>query len=175
MTRQLPRILMTSLALLAACQLPASASTLVDGNKRLMIGRYSTAEAAPPQGLAEPLALVAQITFPREQVATIGEAIDYTLLRTGYALVDAQAMPADARRFLGLPLPEAQRTLGPFSVQDMLAVLVGKAWTWHTDHVSRRLWFTLANGQAPRRLQPIVSAQPSAPAQQPAGAKPGKE
>lgn len=174
MTRQLPRIL-TSLALLATCQIPAIATTLVDGNKRLLIGRYSTAEAAPQQGLAEPLALVAQITFPREQVTTIGEAIEYTLLRTGYALMDTQAMPADARRFLGLPLPEAQRTLGPFSVQDMLAVLVGKAWTWHTDHVLRRLWFTLTTNQAPRRLQPIVSPHSSQSAQQPIDAKPIKE
>lgn len=168
MNRHMPRFLMAaSLALLAPCH----ASTLVDGNKRLMINRYTTAEAQPQQGLAEPLALVAQITFPREQVATVGEAIDYTLLRTGYALVDQQALPPDAKRFLGLPLPEAQRTLGPYSIQDMLAVLVGKAWSWHTDHVSRRVWFTLASSQAPRRLQPIVSPQPA----QQTGAKPAKE
>lgn len=155
MNRHLPRIL-ASAALLAMAFNAHANPPLVDGNKRLQLGRYTTADALPPQNLNDPLALVAQITFPREQVTTIGEAVDYTLLRTGYALADTQALSADARRFLTLPLPEAQRTLGPYSVQDMLTVLTGKAWSWHTDQVTRRLWITLAT-QAPRRLQPIVS------------------
>lgn len=159
--QHLPRKTLRPLLLLAmACATAAHAVPLVDGNKRLQLGRYTTAEAVPQPNLADPLALVAQITFPREQVSTVGEAIDYTLLRTGYALVDAQALTQEARRFLGLPLPEAQRTLGPYSVQDMLNVLVGKAWAWHTDHVTRRLWLTLVNGAAApvrRQLAPIVS------------------
>ncbi len=105
---------------------------------------------------------MAQITFPREQVTTIGDAIEYTLLRTGYALPDRKGLPADAQQFLTLPLPEAQRTLGPFSVQDILNVLVGKAWRWQTDPVTRRVWFTLVNGPTPRQLQPIVSPAPVA-------------
>lgn len=125
------------------------AMQLADGNKRLQLGRYTTAEALPQPHLNEPLALVAQLTFPHEQVTTVGEAIEYTLLRTGYALVDSQSLTSDARRFLGLPLPEAQRTLGPFSVQDVLNVLVGTAWRWHTDHITRRVWFTPAESVAP--------------------------
>lgn len=149
-----------SMALLAmACSAQATPQ-LVDGNKRLQLGRYTTAEAQPQANLSDPLALVAQITYPREQVTNIGEAIDYTLLRTGYALADAQTLTAEARRFLGLPLPEAQRTLGPYPVRDMLSVLTGSAWVWHTDPVTRRMWFTLAS-QAPRRLQPIVSPKPA--------------
>ncbi|MXN30341.1 MULTISPECIES: PFGI-1 class ICE element type IV pilus protein PilL2 [Delftia] len=163
MSRQSHRYLLAGMAWLAAGVCHAS-TPLVDGNKRLQLGRYTTAEAQPQLGLNEPLALVAQITFPREQVTTIGEAIDYTLLRTGYALADLTALSPEARRFLGLPLPEAHRTLGPYSVQDMLAVLVGKAWSWQTDHVTRRVWFVLGNAgsaQPPRRLQPIVSPSKS--------------
>lgn len=85
MTWQSTRNISASLALLLLAFGVHAATPFVDGNKRVMLGRYSTAEAQPQQGLAEPLELVAQITFPREQVATIGEAIDYTLLRTGYA------------------------------------------------------------------------------------------
>lgn len=162
MNRHLTRNIAASLALMLLAFAAHAAPPLVDGNKRLMLGRYSTAEAQPQQGLAEPLELVAQITFPREQVATIGEAIDYTLLRTGYAMPDPKGLAPDAQRFLALPLPEAQRTLGPFSVQDILNVLVGKAWQWQNDHVTRRVWFTLASGPAPRRLQPIVSPVPAA-------------
>lgn len=162
MTRHLPRCLASGILLLLQCAAAHAAPALVDGNTRVMLGRYSTVDAVPQQSLSEPLELVAQITFPREQVTTIGDAIEYTLLRTGYALPDPKGLPADVQRFLTLPLPEAQRTLGPFSVQDILNVLVGKAWQWQTDPVTRRVWFTLANAPAPRRLQPIVSPPPVA-------------
>lgn len=139
-------------------------TTLVEGNSRVLLGRYSTAEAEPTKALYEPLELVAQITFPREQVSTIGDAINHTLLRTGYSLVQPQSLPAQASGFLNLPLPEAQRTLGPYTVQDILDVLVGPAWKWQRDQVRRIVWFTLADAYAPRRLQPIVSPAPSTPA-----------
>lgn len=164
----MPRNL-ASLALLAMAFSAIATPQLVDGNKRLQVGRYTTTEALPQQNLNEPLALVAQLTYPREQVTTVGDAIDYTLLRTGYVLVDPPSLTTDARRFLDLPLPEAQRSLGPFSVQDMLNVLVGTAWRWHADHITRRVWFTLANTPAPRRLEPIVSGKASA------AKSPGKE
>lgn len=96
MTR-MPRFF-ASMALLAMASAQATPQ-LVDGNKRLQLGRYTTAEAQPQPHLNEPLALVAQLTFPREQVTTVGEAIEYTLLRTGYALVDSQSLTSDARRF----------------------------------------------------------------------------
>jgi len=147
----------------------AHSTTLVEGNTRVLMGRYTTAEAEPTKALYEPLELIAQITFPREHVVTIGDAVNHTLLRTGYTLVPPQSLPAQASGFLNLPLPEAQRTLGPYSEQDMLDVLVGSAWKWHRDNVRRVVWFTLADAHAPRRLQPIVSPAP-APVQ-PAAAK----
>ena len=134
-----------------------STATLVEGNSRVLLGRYTTAEAEPTKALYEPLELVAQITYPREHVTTIGDAINHTLLRTGYSLVQPQSLPAQASGFLNLPLPEAQRTLGPYTVQDILDVLVGPAWKWQRDQVRRIVWFTLADAYAPRRLQPIVS------------------
>lgn len=139
----------------------STATTLVEGNSRVLLGRYTTAEAEPTKALYEPLQLVAQITFPREHVTTIGDAINHTLLRTGYSLAQPQSLPAQASGFLNLPLPEAQRTLGPYTVQDILDVLVGPAWKWQRDQVRRIVWFTLADAYAPRRLQPILSPAPA--------------
>ena len=102
MTR-MPRFF-ASMALLAMASAQATPQ-LVDGNKRLQLGRYTTADALPQPHLNEPLALVAQLTFPREQVTTVGEAIEYTLLRTGYALVDSQSLTSDARRSNSSNLP----------------------------------------------------------------------
>lgn len=145
------------LLLSAAANTGFSSPTLVEGNTRVLLGRYTTSQAEPTKALFEPLELVAQISFPRGHVTTIGEAIDHTLMRTGYTLVQAQSLPPQAAGFLSLPLPEAQRTLGPFPVQDILNVLVGSAWTWQKDNVRRKVWFTLADAYVPRRLQPIVS------------------
>lgn len=142
---------------LASVAATAHGTTLVDGNTRVMLGRYTTAEAEPAKVMFEPLDLVAQITFPREHVVNVGDAIEHTLLRTGYVLVERSALSADAARFLQLPLPEAQRSLGPFSVQGILDVLVGPAWNWHRDNVRRKVWFTLAKEYGPRTLTPIVS------------------
>lgn len=142
---------------LASVAATAHGTTLVDGNTRVMLGRYTTAEAEPAKVMFEPLDLVAQITFPREHVLNVGDAIEHTLLRTGYVLVERNALSADAARFLQLPLPEAQRSLGPFSVQGILDVLVGPAWNWHRDNVRRKVWFTLAKEYGPRTLTPIVS------------------
>lgn len=141
---------------LASTTATAQGSTLVDGNTRVMLGRYTTADATPAKSMYAPLDLVAQITFPREHVTNIGEAVEYTLMRSGFTLVERSALNADAARFLALPLPEAQRSLGPFSVQAILDVLVGPAWIWHKDNVRRKVWFTLSNEYGPRTLQPIV-------------------
>lgn len=146
---------------LAFAAAAAHGTTLVDGNTRVMLGRYTTTEAEPAKAMFEPLDLVAQITFPREHVINVGDAIDHTLLRTGYALVERSALSADAARFLQLPLPEAQRSLGPFPVQGILDVLVGPAWDWHRDNIRRKVWFTLNQKYGPRTLKPIVTPAPS--------------
>lgn len=142
---------------LAFAAAAAHGTTLVDGNTRVMLGRYTTTQAEPPKAMFEPLDLVAQITFPREHVINVGEAIEHTLLRSGYALAERSSLSADAARFLQLPLPEAQRVLGPFSVQGILDVLVGPAWDWHRDDIRRTVWFTLNQKYGPRTLKPIVS------------------
>jgi len=60
---------------LASVAATAHGTTLVDGNTRVMLGRYTTAEAEPAKVMFEPLDLVAQITFPREHVVNVGDAI----------------------------------------------------------------------------------------------------
>jgi type IV pili sensor histidine kinase/response regulator len=133
-----------SMSTQALAQTSGPAMPLVDGGSQVVVGRYSTRAAQPEPSVAEPLDVVVQLSFPRQQVTTIGDAVRYTLLRTGFTLADAGSLGPRAERFLQLPLPESQRELGPYRVQAVLDVLLGSAWAWHHDPLERRVWFTVA-------------------------------
>ncbi len=143
---------------------------LVDGGEQLQVGRYTTQSAQPPAELSDPLSVYAQLNFPRQAVATVGQALDYTLMRTGYRLVDIEALGDRARRFLSLPLPESQRRVGPYSVKNILEILLGSAWTLKTDPISRQVWFELdaVEPSSPLALPATVTPQAVEDADQPA-------
>ncbi|MCR6481011.1 TcpQ domain-containing protein [Variovorax sp. ZS18.2.2] len=119
---------------------------VVDGaaaRPELRIGRYTTQSAEPAVDASDPLAVVAQISFPRATIRTIGDAVQHTLLRTGYTLADPTGLSPEASSFLNLSLPESQREIGPYRVRAILDVLLGSTWKWQLDPVRRRLWFTV--------------------------------
>lgn len=117
------------------------------GDGELLLGRYTTSQAQPPVELAQPLDVVVAITFPRSTVATVGEAVQHALLRSGYRMAHGD-LAEPAQRFLLLPLPESQRQVGPYRLQAVLDLLVGSAWHWHADHAQRRVWFSSLQAQA---------------------------
>ena len=123
---------------------------------QVQVGRYTTQSAQPTAELAEPLSVNAQLNFPRQTVSTVGQALDYTLIRTGYRMVDPMALSDQARSFLNLPLPESQRRMGPYSVRTILQILLSQTWTLNTDAISRQVWFELA-GTATAASAPTVA------------------
>jgi conjugative transfer region protein (TIGR03748 family) len=134
---------------------------IVDQGKQVQVGRYTTQGTVPPPELVNPLAVYAQLNFPRQTVQTVGQALDYTLMRTGYRLVDSTALSEQARRFLGLPLPESQRQLGPFPVEAILTTLLGTSWRLLQDPITRQVWFELPaslSEMAPTEAAPKVAA-----------------
>lgn len=131
----------------ALAQVSPAAPMPQRGDGELVLGRYTTSLAQPPVELAQPLDVVVAITFPRSTVATVGEAVQHALLRSGYRLAHSD-LAEQAQRFLLLPLPESQRQVGPYRLQAVLDLLVGSAWHWHADHAQRRVWFSSAQAQA---------------------------
>lgn len=117
-----------------------------DGDQ-IQIGRYSSQGAKPAIELSDPLSVIAQLNFPRQTVETVGQAIDYTLLRTGYRIVGQENLGELALRFLTLPLPESQRNIGPYQVNDILQILLGSAWVLQSDSVTRQVWFERKGGE----------------------------
>lgn len=116
---------------------------MADG--QMQVGRYTTAQAVPVAQASDPLSVYVRLAYPRQIVRTVGDAIEHTLVRTGWRLADRATLSTDAARFLQLPLPESQRTLGPYPVRTLLGVLLGDTWRWQEDPVQRVLWFTAAH------------------------------
>lgn len=129
---------------------------------QVQLNRYTTQLSVPEDNAANPLEVFARITYPRTTVTSIGDALRHTLLRTGYSLADSELSSYEAK-FLNLPLPESQRTLGTFKVKDILKVLVGSAWELRQDDVSRQVSLSLTQ----RYAALVKTVVPTAPALEP--------
>lgn len=143
-------------------------TVLVDGGSQVQIGRYTTQQATPPKNASAPLDVYVHIRFPRQTINTVGEALQHTLLRTGYRLVAHEVLSEPARNLLQLPLPESNRELGPYQAHEILTILLGPAWDLQRDPVKRLVWFTLnektLSQQAPVKAvvaAPTASVDPS--------------
>jgi conjugative transfer region protein (TIGR03748 family) len=142
------------LAVVAATAHPVLAQTVTPDGSQVQVGRYTTQAGAPTESLSDPLSVYAQLSYPRQTVNTVGEALAHTLVRTGFRLVPAEALEEAARNFLALPLPESQRRMGPHRVSDLLKTLLGPAWQLHSDPVSRQVWFTRSASKGTPAPQP---------------------
>jgi conjugative transfer region protein (TIGR03748 family) len=115
------------------------------------VGRYTTVRSTPTQADANPLLIVAKVHFPRQVVSTVGEAIRYVLVRTGYRLVGEAELDARVKAVMAMPLPDHQRVLGPYQVESLLSALMGQAYRLVSDHGVRSV-----------RYVPLMGAEPSA-------------
>jgi type IV pili sensor histidine kinase/response regulator len=105
------------------------------------LGRYTTVLAQPAEADAYPLAVIAQVHFPRAVVTTVGDAIRYLLIRTGYRIAGDEDLDASVKTLFGLPLPDNQRALGPYRVDAMLQVLAGTAHRLVPDAADRTVTY----------------------------------
>ncbi|HEX7635861.1 MAG TPA: hypothetical protein VF427_11350 [Noviherbaspirillum sp.] len=121
-------------ACLSACLGSAHARQPAD---EIVLSRYTTQIQAPDAGAMNPLAVVAHIRFPRGEVNTVGDAIAYLLLRTGYVLADPAQLDASVKNLFDRPLPESHRQLGTYRVELMLQLLMGDAFELRVDHLRR--------------------------------------
>ncbi len=104
--------------------------------------RYSAVEPEPTTGQESPLLTLVTIKYPR-QVNTVGQALSYTLKRSGYRLAPQHANDPNMMVLFKLPLPEVHRQLGPMTVKQVLNTLSGSAFMLVTDPVHRYISFEL--------------------------------
>ncbi len=101
-------------------------------------GRYTLAELVPEASQQDLLLQVIDVSMPATLPATVGDAMRYVLLRSGYRLCDADT---EARTLYALPLPAAHQRLGPLVLRDALLTLAGSAWDLQIDDAARRVCF----------------------------------
>lgn len=135
---------------------PSNSGGRISANE-LQVGRYTTVSSQPDESDAYPLAVTAKVHFPRGYVATVGDAVKYLLIRTGYELAPIHTMDEHVRRVFGLRLPESHRVMGPFRVEAMLQALLGRAFELKVDQSQRLVAYralAASNPDAPVAIVP---------------------
>lgn len=105
-------------------------------------GRYGLIELSPEAAQKDLMLQVIDITVPAIAGNSVGDALRYALLHSGYQLCDGDE---EMRALDALPLPAAHSHLGPLTLRDALRTLVGPAWQMQTDDATRRVCFTHRN------------------------------
>jgi conjugative transfer region protein (TIGR03748 family) len=124
----------------------------------IRLSRYTTASAVPDVAQVDPLEAVVQVSFPRAGVATVGDAVNYLLLRTGYRLAAQREADAPASAVLSMPLPEVHRQLGPYSVRTALSVLLGTPFALYVDPMQRLVSYRTTSPAVPGISASIAEA-----------------
>lgn len=116
--------------------------------------RYTLVSTAPDSAQRDLLNQMTDIRMPPGTVTTVGDALHYTLLETGFSLCPAtgpQTLLYDRA------LPAVQRHLGPVRLSEALQLLAGPAWQLRVDLVLRQICFTLRPGFTAPAVTPATA------------------
>lgn len=102
--------------------------------------RYTLVEQGPELAQRNLMRQVVDVSIPTGADRTVGDALRYVLIRSGFSLCETP----EAARLYALPLPAAHLQLGPLPLRDALQTLAGPAWTLQVDSLARRVCFAPA-------------------------------
>lgn len=134
-------LLLLAATMQALAGTPLLAATAPVGRAETMVNRYTALALRPDAADLDPTQIIAQVSFPRMNTKSVGDAVRFLLVRTGYDLVPDSALDHQVVALLAKRLPDSQRALGPFQVRTMLQILVGPAFEMTTDHAARLISF----------------------------------
>jgi type IV pili sensor histidine kinase/response regulator len=160
-TYMLPTILMTYLTL-SGCNIPVvqpaeSVTPVATQPEEKYIpvhryGRYTLVELAPESAQLNLLLQVVDLKLPSTMTITVGDALQYVLLRSGYGLCDSASQGTE---LFNLPLPAAHLSLGPLLLRDALQTLAGPAWSLKTNARLRKVCFDPVDDFTPAKTSAI--------------------
>lgn len=119
-------------------------------------GRYTLVELSPGIGQRDLTRQIVDARLPLTVDTTVGDALNYILLRSGYRL----CAKGDAALLYVLPLPAAHMRLGPMTLREALLTLAGPAWELSVDDASRTVCFN-------RHVEPLPPNLPAPPVTSP--------
>ena len=121
---------------LNACSGGLSADT------ELRIERYILKNFSPTTEQLDLLSAIIETQYPA-RVNTIGDAIDYSLLRSGFNRIDVP----ESREVMNLPLPYTHRYIGPLDLRTTIQTLAGESLILQEDPLKRKIWFKMAGSE----------------------------
>ena len=108
-------------------------------------GRYTLVEVSPTAGQEDLMQQIVDVSMPLTLVASVGDAVRYVLLRSGFVLCDNPGV----RILNTLPLPAAHFHLGPLTLESALRILTGPGWKLEVNELTRRVCFLPASPPSP--------------------------
>ncbi|MGH8303227.1 MAG: PilL N-terminal domain-containing protein [Steroidobacteraceae bacterium] len=121
-------------------------------------GRYTLVELSPDGGQQDLMQQIVDVTMPAAFAATVGDALGYVLLRSGFSLCDSPQI----RILNTLPLPATDLHLGPLTLKSALRILAGPGWKLEVNEVTRRICFTPVTPSSPSgKSASLTLADPS--------------
>ncbi|MCX4030191.1 LysM peptidoglycan-binding domain-containing protein [Endozoicomonas sp. SM1973] len=124
-------------ALMASCVI-----SLSHADKVVRLDRYTLQKAEPTADQQHLLSVMVNMRFP-SQVKTVGDALEWVLMRSGYRL----EQPSEHNPYLfslySLKLPSIHRRIGPATLEDVLNVLAGDGYQLAINPVIREIGYTI--------------------------------
>lgn len=158
-----PNVLISSVL---SVLLPTFSSADISGAE-IRINRYTLQKASPTTAQTDLLSAVIETQFPA-QVKTVGEAIDFALLRSGYTRLEV----SEAEDVMALPLPHSHRVVGPLDLRTTIQTIAGQTLELQENPHERKIWFRKVDSDSSlksiqsERIVPttdrIVSSTPTA-------------
>jgi len=108
-------------------------------------GRYTLVEISPAVGQADLMQQIVDVSMPPTLVASVGDALRFVLLRSGFVLCDSPGIGI----LNTLPLPAADFHLGPLALESALRILAGPGWKLEVNELTRRVCFLPASPPSP--------------------------
>jgi len=107
---------------------------------QIRVGRYSNADAVNTRQQENLLEVVIDTEIP-SRAKTVGEAMEFLLMRSGFSLAAPSKQGMHVKQLMSKPLPHSHRKIGPVMLKDALMMLVGKAYWMKVDPVHRLIAF----------------------------------
>ena len=104
----------------------SNAGTNRAGSTEVQVGRYQSVRMRPDQTQVDLLSVVITQNFP-EPINTVGEAVAALLDGSGYRLLSPKLAESARSHLFAMPLPDAQRHLGPLTLRQALELVGGPA------------------------------------------------
>ena len=152
----MPEMKRTLLIVAAAGLLTLDLAASMDEHGYERVGRYTLQKLLPSPDQVDILSVTVNIDFPVE-VDTVGAALDYMLLRSGYTRLPH---PSSVDR-MSMVLPQVHRRIGPVGLRNAIITVAGAPLIINEDEMSRTIWMTPeGDTDPPDTTRPAAPAEP---------------